>query len=87
MVEAKFEKSGSLEAMEAPLLDVYTQGKPKADALFMLADAPESLVNKVSFQVVVTETASGEAAIASSVNQARTAMVLRSAKHKRSVPG
>ena len=46
MVEAKFEKSGSLEAMGAPLLDVYTQDKPKADALFMLADALEALVNK-----------------------------------------
>ncbi len=82
LFEAKFEKSGKFWAIEAPLLGVVTQGKTKADALFMLGDAIEALINKEGFKASVTETGDGEAIVESTDSQALLAMALRELRRK-----
>ncbi len=46
-------KSGRYWAIEVPILGVFTQGRTKKEALEMIADAIESLVNKEGFKVEV----------------------------------
>ncbi len=46
-------KTGSYWAVEVPILDVATQGRTRNEALEMIADAIEGLVNKPGFRVVV----------------------------------
>lgn len=46
-------KVGKYWAIEAPILDVVTQGHTKKEAYEMIADAIESLVNKKGFKVEV----------------------------------
>lgn len=45
--------------VEVPELNVATQGKSRAHALHMLADAIESLVNKKGFKISVTKPQQG----------------------------
>ncbi len=44
-------KSGRYWVIEVPILSIVTQGRTKKEAYEMIADAIESLVNKVGFSV------------------------------------
>ena len=46
-------KTGSFWAIEVPILGIVTQGRSKKDALDMICDAIESLINKDGFSVQV----------------------------------
>jgi len=46
-------KDGRTWLIEVPLLDVMTQGRSRKDALVMIADAIEVLVNEAGFKVDV----------------------------------
>jgi predicted RNase H-like HicB family nuclease len=46
-------KDGKFWMVEVPELDIATQGKTKKDALAMIVDAIESLVNKAGFKAIV----------------------------------
>lgn len=77
--EATFAKEGKWWVIESPLLAVGSQGTSKANALAMLADAIEALVNKADFKVTVTECASGTGTAVVSANDsgALVALALR----------
>jgi predicted RNase H-like HicB family nuclease/DNA-binding XRE family transcriptional regulator len=53
MFNGKVWKDGKLWLVEIPALDVMTQGHSKKDALFMIKDAIEELVDEKSFHVKV----------------------------------
>lgn len=46
-------KSGRLWLIEVPMLDVASQGRTRKEALAMIADAIETLVNRPGFRVEV----------------------------------
>jgi predicted RNase H-like HicB family nuclease len=54
-LEIKITKSGRWWAVEAPLLLVYTQGRTKKEALAMMKDAVECLVDEAGFEASVSE--------------------------------
>lgn len=89
LFEAKFKKNGKRWAIEAPLLGVATQGKFKADALAMLADAITELAkhrlsksDAATLRVTVTEVAPGEAVVEANDARQLLALALRSQRHK-----
>ena len=49
--EGKLSKEGKYWAVWVPALDVYTQGKSKKDALVMIEEAVELLVDRKRFEV------------------------------------
>ena len=52
--EGKLKKDGRFWLVEVPALGVMTQGRNRKDALRMVADAIESMVNYPKFKVTVT---------------------------------
>jgi hypothetical protein len=54
MFEGTIWKEGKHWLVEAPLLDVVTQGKTRANALGMLEDAIELLADQTAFAVTVS---------------------------------
>lgn len=75
--EATFAKEGKWWIIESPLLAIGTQGTSKANALAMLADAIEALVNKADFKVTVTECDAGTAVVSANDSGALVALALR----------
>lgn len=66
MFKGRYWKEGRFWVIEVPALDVVTQGTSKNDALEMIADAVESLVNTKGFKVDVKQLSKGEFSISSS---------------------
>jgi predicted transcriptional regulator len=63
---------------ESPIAGVHTQGRSRKDAMAMLADAFESLVNRPGFKVAVTEHGpGGEVLVETNEPAALAAYVLR----------
>lgn len=58
-LEVALRKAGSCWLIEAPVLDVMTQGRTRKEAYAMLKDAVELLVNKEGFEVSVHVAAGG----------------------------
>ena len=52
-LSGKIFNGGKYWPIEVPLLGVFTQGKSRKDAYFMIADAIEELVNKPGFKISV----------------------------------
>jgi len=73
-------KTGKFWAVEVPILRVTTQGKSKTDALAMIADAVEVLVNRPGFFVTVFPGPGNEFEIGSSDDAALTSLLLRRAR-------
>ena len=73
-------KVGKLWAVEIPVLDVTTQGKTCGDALAMISDAVEALVDRPGFTVDVYPGPTGEFEIGASDEAALTALLLRRAR-------
>lgn len=61
----KLQKDGKFWMVEVPELDLATQGKSKKEALAMIADAIETLINKSDFKVTVEPTGSREFLVSS----------------------
>jgi len=57
--EGNLEKVGSYWAVSVPTLDVYSQGKSKKDALSMIQEAIELLVDQPHFSVTLTPLSQG----------------------------
>jgi len=82
ILEAKIEKSGRWWAIEIPALEIFTQGKSKADALVMAASAIDDLAGR---SLGTSARFEGERILIHSKDVAGlVAMVL---KHKRSRAG
>lgn len=60
MFNGKVWKEGRFWLVEVPALDVMTQGKSRKNALFMIQDAIEELVDEKGFRVKVTPTTGDE---------------------------
>jgi predicted RNase H-like HicB family nuclease len=65
MFKGRYWKEGRFWVIEVPALDVVTQGTSKDDALEMIADAVESLVNIKGFKIEVKQLNKGEFAVSS----------------------
>lgn len=82
-LEVHLAKEGSFWLIEAPALDVMTQGKTKKDACVMLKDAVELLVNKKGFKAVVHSVPQGkEIYLSSTDNDSLIALLLRRQRQK-----
>jgi len=70
-------KAGNYWAVEVPILDVVTQGRSKKEALEMIADAVEMLVDREGFKIEVFPGRNGDFTIGASDDAALTALLLR----------
>lgn len=70
-------KSGKWWAIEVPALDVVSQGKTKAEAYMMIADAIESLVNREDFEVTVYPGSGGKFVVESNDSATMVAFLLK----------
>ena len=66
MFKGRYWKEGRFWVIEVPALDVITQGTTKTDALDMIVDAVESLVNIKGFKAIAKEMGKREFSITSS---------------------
>jgi DNA-binding XRE family transcriptional regulator len=77
MITGRIFKTGKWWAAHAPIAGVATQGRSRADAKVMLADALEALVDRPGFKVTVSELdASGAVLIEANPSAALAARVL-----------
>ncbi len=75
--EGKVSRDGRFWLAEIPLLDAMTQGRTKKQALEMIADWLETMVNRRGFQARVHARGRGEFEVAGSDAAAMTALLLR----------
>jgi predicted transcriptional regulator len=75
--EGRLLKVGRHWAVEVPILGVVSQGHTRGEALEMIADAVESLVNQKGFNVTVFEGPANHFEIGASDQAALTALLLR----------
>ncbi|HUK34687.1 MAG TPA: helix-turn-helix domain-containing protein [Vicinamibacterales bacterium] len=75
--EGHLTKDGQFWLAEIPLLDAITQGRTKADALRMVADWLETMVNRRGFKTKVFSTGKKTFEIGGSDAAAMTALLLR----------
>ena len=75
--EGRVFKQGRYWAIEVPVLGLVTQGRTKKDALAMIADAIESLVNREGFRVEVFPGKGETFEVGSQDQPALTALLLR----------
>lgn len=75
-------KVGRHWAVEIPILGVVSQGRTRSDALKMIADAVESLVNQEGFEIAVFGGSGEHFEIGASDVAALTALLLRRTRQK-----
>ena len=75
-------RNGKYWAIEVPMLGITTQGLTKRDAFEMIADAIETLVNKVGFTIDVFPGKGSHFEIGSSDQAALCAFLLRQQRRK-----
>ncbi len=78
--EGRVFKVGRHWAVEVPILGVASQGRTRSDALVMIADAVEMLVDRKGFQVTVFVGDGDRLEIGASDQAALTALLLRRAR-------
>lgn len=75
--EGRLTHDGKFWLAEIPLLDAMTQGKTKAEALHMIGDWLETMVNRKAFTAHVFPTGKETFEISGSDTAAMTALLLR----------
>ena len=75
--EGKLARDGRFWLAEIPLLDAMTQGKTRAEALVMISDWLETMVNRPGFRAQVYPRGKSEFEISGSDVGALTALLLR----------
>lgn len=75
-------KSGGFWAVDVPLLDVATQGRTRAEAFLMIADAVEMLVRRKGFRLRIFPGRGGNFEIGSADEGALIALVLKRIRAK-----
>ena len=73
-------KAGAYWAVEVPILSITTQGKSRGDALEMIADAVESLVNEPDFRAIVYPGPGDDFEIGATDDAALAALLLKRAR-------
>src|SRR2546430_2201188 len=82
-LEGKIWKQGRHWLVEVPLLDLMTQGRSKRDAMSMLEDAVDSLVNRPSFHAEVIPCKGDRVELASNADSLLVALLLRRQREAR----
>jgi hypothetical protein len=80
--EGRVIEVGRYWAVEVPILDLVTQGRSRRDALGMVADAVETLVNRPGFTAEVFPVDDHRFEIGSSDTAALAALLLRRARQR-----
>jgi predicted RNase H-like HicB family nuclease len=75
--EGSVVRDGRFWLAEIPLLDAMTQGRTRAEALKMIGDWLETMVNRADFRAEVHQVAKNQFEIAGSDVRAMTAVLLR----------
>jgi len=75
--EGKLFRDGRFWLAEIPLLDAMTQGRTRAEALRMVADLLETMVNRPGFRALVHATTKSDFEVSGSDAAAMTALLLR----------
>lgn len=75
-------KDGSFWLVEVGFADVLTQGRTRREAVAMLGDAIESLVNKPGFSVAVTDLGGEDVLVKASEPAALVALALKRQREK-----
>ncbi len=75
--EGKLSREGRFWLAEIPLLEAMTQGRTRAEALEMIADWLETMVNRKNFQARVFPTGKHTFEVGGSDAAAMTALLLR----------
>lgn len=75
--EGKLVRDGRFWLAEIPLLDAMTQGKTRAEALLMIGDWLETMVNRPGFRAEVYPRGKNEFEVAGNDVGALTALLLR----------
>jgi len=75
--EGQLTRDGKFWLAEVPLLDAITQGRTRADALQMVADWFETMVNRRGFKAKVFSTGKKTFEIGGNSTAAMTALLLR----------
>ena len=73
----KLSRDGRFWLAEIPLLEAMTQGRTKAEALHMIGDWLETMVNRKGFHARVHATGNNEFEVAGNSAAAMTALLLR----------
>lgn len=81
-LEGKVWKDGKFWLIEIPFLDLVTQGKSKKDALFMIKDALEILIDNKKFRCHVEATANGTFYVESSTTDILIPFILKRLRQK-----
>lgn len=79
----KIEKDGKWWLASIPMIDAGTQGKTRKEALFMVKDLVETLVNAKGFKVMVILGQDGRIEISSNDPRKVIALVLRRLRERR----
>ena len=80
--EGRVFRVGKHWAVEVPILDVASQGRTKREALEMIADAVESLINRPGFRLDVFPGAGAHIEVSSEDQATLTALFLRRARQR-----
>lgn len=75
--EGRLIRDGKFWLAEIPLLEAMTQGRTRKEALFMIADWLESMVDRKGFQATVFPRGKAEFEVAGTDAAAMTALLLR----------
>lgn len=76
-LEGRMQRSGRWWAIEVPILGVATQGATRKEALAMIADAVEALVDRKGFRVKIHGGGVDDFEVSASDPAALTALMLR----------
>lgn len=81
-IAGRIMKSGGFWAVDVPLLDVATQGRTRAEAFLMIADAVEMLVRRKGFRLRIFPGRGEDFEIGSADEGALIALVLKRIRAK-----
>ncbi|MBF0360545.1 MAG: type II toxin-antitoxin system HicB family antitoxin [Oligoflexia bacterium] len=82
IIEGKIWKNKKAWLIEIPILDLMTQGKSRANALEMIKDAVELLIDEKNFSVKITDQNKERFTISSSDTNVLMALILRRQREK-----
>ena len=81
-LDGRIWKDGKFWLIEVPMLDVMTQGHSRKDALYMIADAVESLINKRGFKLEVRDRGGERVEVGSADDATLVSFLLRRQRQK-----
>lgn len=81
----RYWKSNKFWLIEVPALDILTQGTTQKEALLMIKDATESLINNDNVEIAIHQNKKGEFTISCNQNKYLIALMLKRIRRANSV--